>query len=145
MIKQDCDQITKISCLHSGSFSQSVSQLSHWRETVDSAKAAVSRDGRAGQHKIGISSSISRNLPKELCAAYYCISDPHICFKVHTFKIMLVIQIKVELWPLIKNSSLLFPYVLPKLGTYIMYGMGHLLTYLCNYAAHSSFGRLREN
>ena len=30
---------------------------------------------------------------------------------------MLVIQIKVELWPLIKNSSLSFPYVLPKLGT----------------------------
>ena len=49
------------------------SQLSSWRETVDSANAADSRDGRAGQHKIGISSSISRNLPKELCATYYCI------------------------------------------------------------------------
>ena len=58
----------KKSCLHSGSCSQSAVSVKPLTcgETVDSAKAADSRDGRAGQHKIGISSSISRNLLVEL-------------------------------------------------------------------------------
>ena len=73
---------------------------------MDSAKAAVSRDGRAGQHKIGISSSISRNLLNN------CISDPYVSKYVQDFN-------KYRTTYHVKDASLIFSYVLSKLASVV--------------------------